>query len=58
MLSVGLVMLLVGVRLNMLSPEIVTRCGACGRRLRRGSVCPCARLEDEAPVSSHERDPQ
>jgi hypothetical protein len=59
MLSVGLVMLLVGVRLNMLSlPEIVTRCGACGRLLRRGSVCPCARIEDEAPVSSHERDPQ
>ena len=59
MLSVGLVMLLVGVRLNLLSlPEITTRCGACGRLLRRGSVCPCARREDEPPVSPREPDPQ
>jgi hypothetical protein len=59
MLGVGLVMLLVGVRLNMLSlPEITSRCGACGRLLRRGAVCPCARLDDEPPVSPSERDSQ
>jgi hypothetical protein len=44
MLGVALVMLVVGVRLNLLTlPEVTRRCGACGRITRRGSVCRCAR---------------
>lgn len=48
MLGVALVMLLVGVRLNVLSlPEVIRRCGACGRLVRRGTVCRCARPDDD-----------
>jgi hypothetical protein len=47
MLVVALAMLVLGVKLNVLSlPEMATRrCGACGRLLRRRSVCPCARCD-------------
>jgi hypothetical protein len=47
MLVVGLAMLVLGVKLNVLSlPAIATRrCGACGRLLRRRSVCRCARCD-------------
>ena len=47
MLVVGLAMLVLGAKLNVLSlPELATRrCGACGRLLRRRSVCPCARCD-------------
>ena len=47
MLVVGLAMLVLGVKLNVLSlPEIATRrCAACGRLLCRRSVCPCARCD-------------
>jgi hypothetical protein len=33
-----------GMELGMLSrPKLRTRCGACGRLVRRGRVCPCSK---------------
>jgi hypothetical protein len=47
-LLVGLAMLIVGVRLNLLSMhDVVSRCGACGRLRRRGTLCPCTRPDDD-----------
>jgi hypothetical protein len=40
-------MLQIGLSAKVLSlPQVVTRCGACGRFVRRGRVCRCA---DPAP---------
>lgn len=48
MLGVALVMLLFGVRLNLLTlPQVTRRCGACGRITRRSSVCRCARPDGD-----------
>jgi hypothetical protein len=47
-LLVGLAMLVIGIRLDLLSlPEISTRCGACGRLRRGRATCPCTRLGDD-----------
>jgi hypothetical protein len=43
-LAVGGVMLALGRDLGVLSrPQLPSRCGACGRLVRRGRVCACAR---------------
>ncbi len=43
----GVAMLSLTVRLRLLRPpERTWRCGACGRIVRRGSVCPCASPDD------------
>ena len=43
-LAIGGVMLALGRELGMLSrPNLPSRCGACGRLVRRGRLCPCAR---------------
>ena len=48
MLLVGLAMLVIGVRVNLLSmQEIVSRCGACGKLRRRDTVCSCTRPDDD-----------
>jgi hypothetical protein len=37
-------MLSLGMNLGVLAkPNLVSRCGACGRLFRRGRVCPCSR---------------
>jgi hypothetical protein len=46
LLSLGFAaaMLSLGMNLGMLAkPTLWTRCGACGRVVRRGRVCPCSR---------------
>jgi hypothetical protein len=48
LLLVGVAMLALGIRLDLLSlPEIASRCGACRRLVRRGSVCPCSRPRED-----------
>jgi hypothetical protein len=43
-LGFGAAMLSLGMNLGMLAkPRLWTRCGACGRVVRRGRVCPCSR---------------
>jgi hypothetical protein len=43
-LTFAAVMLSLGMNLGMLAkPTILNRCGACGRLVRRGRVCPCSR---------------
>jgi hypothetical protein len=43
-LAFGGAMLSLGINLGMLAkPGLWHRCGACGRIVRRGRVCPCSR---------------
>jgi len=43
-LAVAGAMVSFGMELGMLSrPRLRTRCGACGRLVWRGRVCPCSR---------------
>lgn len=43
-IAIGVLMLALTVRLKLLRlPDLTSRCGACGRIVRRGTVCPCAR---------------
>jgi hypothetical protein len=43
-LGVAAAMVVLGMHLGLLAkPEITSRCGACGRIVRRGRVCPCSR---------------
>jgi hypothetical protein len=37
-------MVAVGMQVGMLArPKLRSRCGACGRLVRRGTVCPCSK---------------
>jgi hypothetical protein len=46
-IAIGVTMLALTIRLRLLRlPELTTRCGACRRRVRRGTACPCARARD------------
>jgi hypothetical protein len=45
MLGFAAAMLSLGMNLGMLAKPIVwSRCGACGRAVRRGKVCRCTRV--------------
>jgi hypothetical protein len=45
-LAVAAAMLSFGMELGMLSrPRPRSRCGACGRLVRRGDVCPCSKTD-------------
>jgi len=46
-LAVAGAMVSFGMELGMLSrPRLTTRCGACGRLVRRGRVCPCSERDE------------
>ncbi len=46
-LAIGAAMVSLGMNLGMLAkPSLWGRCGACGRRVRCGRVCPCSRRGD------------
>jgi hypothetical protein len=45
-LAVAGVMVAFGMELGQLArPRLHTKCGACGRLVRRGTVCPCSRTD-------------
>jgi hypothetical protein len=45
-LAVAGAMVAFGMELGQLArPRLHTRCGACGRLVRRGKVCPCSRTD-------------
>jgi hypothetical protein len=43
--ATSVVMLFLGMRMRLLTPpQLRVRCGACRRLVRRGAICPCARV--------------
>ena len=46
-LGIGGAMVSLGINVGMLAkPSLWHRCGACGRIVRRGRICPCSRHTD------------
>jgi hypothetical protein len=45
-LAAGGAMVAFGMNLGQLArPRMHTKCGACGRQVRKGTVCPCSKTD-------------